>query len=73
MKSAYITHLKNPVLFIKCCVQINAGFPGDTKQEGLGPNLVNSNSEDLRRVRRTVRDGELPQLTAYLPPTPQLH
>ena len=47
-----------------------AGFLGDTKQEGLGPNLVNSNTEELRRVGRTVRDGELPWLTASLPPTP---
>lgn len=31
-----------------------AGFPGDTKQEGLGPSLVNSNSEYLRRSQKEL-------------------
>lgn len=37
-----------------------------TLSRALG-SLVNSNSEDLRRARRTIRDGELPRLTASLP------
>ena len=62
-----------PVSWVGSGHGLFAGFLGDTKQEGLGPDLVNSNSEDLRRVGRTVRHGELPWLTASLPPTPQLH
>ena len=55
MKSAYITHVKNPILFIKRCVQINAGFPGDSG--GKEPTANAGDRRDADAIPGSGRGG----------------